>query len=145
MGRAMRRVLWVALIVALAGCSDAGDPDSGDSPSTADDIQEEYDVKPTDTKGVLLGVVVDEAIRPVEGVNVALNLPDGTPATKTSDTEGRFAFGDLDPGIYLLEFSHGQYATLATSVEVKAGEEDPSVHRFQLTRLFSQEPFTETI
>jgi hypothetical protein len=139
----MRRVVWVALLVSLAGCSDGGEPDSGTSSS--DDIQEEFDVKPTDTKGVLLGVVVDEAIRPVAGVNVALNMPDGTPAAKSSDSEGRFAFGDLDPGIYLLEFSHGQYATLATSVEVKAGEEDPPVHRFQVTRLFSQEPFTEMI
>jgi hypothetical protein len=143
----MRRVLWVALLVAsvgLAGCSDGGAPPE-DGPSAADDIQEEYDVKPTDTKGVLLGVVVDEAIRPVEAVKIALNLADGTLQEKTSDAEGRFAFGDLEPGVYLLEFSHGQYATLATSVDVKAGEEDPPVHRFQVTRLFAQEPFTEMI
>lgn len=138
---------WAALLLSvtfLAGCSDTGSQ-TDDTPSTADDIQDEFNVKPTDTKGVLLGVVVDEAIRPVEAVKVAINLADGTLQTKTSDTQGRFAFGDLEPGVYLLEFSHTQYATLATSVEVRAGEEDPPVHRFQVTRLFAQEPYTEMI
>ena len=136
----MRRVAWIAVLLALAGCSDGGNPE--EPPSDADAF-DDYDVQATDTKGVLLGVVVDEAIRPVAEVKVALNLADGTPQAKTSDSEGRFAFGDLDPGIYLLELSHSQYATLATSVEVKAGEEEPPVRRFQVTRLFSQEPFTE--
>lgn len=139
----MRWVACVALLVFLAGCTD-GSPPTAEAPSDADGF-EDYDVKPTATTGVLLGVVVDEAIRPIPAVKVALNLQDGTPQEKTTDNEGRFAFGDLDPGVYLLEFSHTQYATLATSVEVKAGEEDPAVHRFQVSRLFDQEPFTEII
>src|SRR5688572_5239098 len=113
----MRRVAWVALLVALAGCS-GGEPASDDTPSAGDDIQDDYNVEPTATTGVLLGVVVDEAIRPVKDVKVAINLADGTPVTKTSDEEGRFAFGDLDPGVYLIQFTNPQFATLSSSVEV---------------------------
>ena len=133
-------LLPAALLVAasvLAGCS--ADP-TADPASTA---TEEYGVTAGDGKGVLLGVVVDEGIHPVKGVSVALAMPDGSARNATSDTEGRFAFGDLEPGTYILTATHLLYAEAKSSAEVVADDPEPRIHRMQLTRLFAQDPFTE--
>ena len=137
----MRAVVAVALVVLLAGCSDAGG--GGDVPTAADDF-EDLGVQASATRGVLLGVVVDEAIRPLQGASVSVGLPSGA-VEKTTDAEGRFAFGDLEPGTYLVQVSLLQYASVQSSFEVVAGEADPKVHRVQLSRLFAQEPYLEQI
>lgn len=143
----MRRFALVSLALmlgfALAGCSD--DPKPTNTGDGADEF-EDYDVpEATATKGVILGVVVDEAIRPIAAAKVGLNLPDGTTKEESTDDQGRFAYGDLDPGTYLLQVSHLQYTSAQTSVEVVAGEEDPTVHRVLLERLFDQEPYHEQL
>lgn len=144
----MRRFALVALALmlgaAIAGCSDDPKPTgttAGDDPFGDDFVEPE----PTATTGVILGVVVDEAIRPVAEAKVGLTLPDGTIDEKTTDTEGRFAYGDLDPGTYLLQVSHLQYTTAQTSVEVVAGDKDPPVHKILIERLFDREPYHEMI
>lgn len=134
--------MLLALGAALAGCSDGPKPQA----QTGSDDFEDYDVpEATDTKGVILGVVVDEAIRPVADVKVSLSLLDGSLDEETTDAEGRFAYGDLEPGDYLLRVSHLQYTEAQTTVKVVAGDKDPPVARIQVARLFDQEPYHEQI
>jgi hypothetical protein len=135
--------LAVLLSAALAGCS-GGD---GGAPAPADDAGQFDDlgVRPSSTTGVLLGVVVDEAIRPIEGAQVGLTQADGSDLGKVTDPQGRFAFGDLPAGTYFIKVSHPLFSPSQTSAEVAAGVEDPPVVRVQLTRLFAQDPYTETI
>lgn len=133
-------VSLVAILASLAGCTDA----SGTEEPTADSAQD-FGVAPTATTGVLLGVVVDETITPIMGVKVKLNLPDGTDASKETDGEGRFAFGDLAPGDYFIAATHFKYGSAQITATVVAGEENPPINKIQLSRLFSQDPYMETI
>src|SRR5687768_17548510 len=123
----MRVLLVLAVVgcVGLGGCSGGGDGDG-----VADEAADFGDsgVRATATTGILLGVVVDERIIPIEGATVRLT---GAAAnqSKTTDAQGRFAFGDLDPGSYFLAVSHFLHAPAQTSAEVMAGEEEPPVVR----------------
>lgn len=140
----MRTLPALALLSAalLAGCSGGGD--GGDAPADANDF-DDLGVRGSATTGVLLGVVVDEAIRPISSAAVTLQKPDGGSAEDETDEQGRFAFGDLQPGAYFVRVTHPSYLPAQTSAEVQAGVEDPPVVRVLLTRLFEQEPFAETI
>jgi hypothetical protein len=133
--------LLLAASAALAGCSGGKD---GGPPSKADEFQD-LDVRSTSTTGVLLGVVVDEAIRPVKDAQVTVSKPDGSDEAQATDAQGRFAYGNLLAGTYFVKVRHPQFAMAQTSAEVAAGVEDPPVVRVQLTRLFSQQPYAETI
>jgi hypothetical protein len=137
----MRVAVALTLVVLLSGCS--GGAGNDDVPTAADDF-DDLGVAATATKGVLLGVVVDEAIRPLKGAAVSLGLPSGA-VDRTTDQDGRFAFGDLEPGTYLVQVSLLQYNSVQSSFEVVANEADPPVHRVQLTRLFAQDPYMEQI
>lgn len=135
-------VAFSLLCAALAGCSDPGTAVVPDSEAESFD---DFEVEATATTGILLGVVVDEAIRPVQDVQISLNRQDGTPSEQVTDAEGRFAYGDLPPGDYLIQASHFKYAPVQMTATVVAGDEDPAVNKIQLTRLFAQEPFSELI
>lgn len=130
------------LCAALAGCS--GGNGGSPAPPGADQFKD-LGVQATSTTGVLLGVVVDEAIRPVKDAQVTLGKPDGTDANATTDAQGRFAFGGLPAGTYFVKVRAAQFSPAQTSAEVVAGAEDPPVVRVQLVRLFSQQPYAETI
>lgn len=131
--------LLVALLALLAGCSDS--PPA----QTTNQTEEDFGVAPTATTGILLGVVVDETITPIKDVQVKIRLQTGSDASKQTDSEGRFAFGDLPPGDYFISASHPQYGSAQATAAVVAGEDDPAITKIQLTRLFSQEPYMETI
>ncbi len=136
----MRWVTGAALLLVvtfLAGCADGGG-------AAEPQATEDFGVAPTEDAGIVIGVVVDDAIRPLVGATVILRIPDA-PRTATTDDDGRFAFADVPPGTYFLEATHPQAESAQTSVEVVAGDPDPPVVRLQLTRLFSQEPFHEAI
>ena len=51
------------------------------------------------TRGHIAGVVVDEAIRPIEGARVVLP---GLDLERTTDRDGSFGFVDLHPGPYFI-------------------------------------------
>lgn len=138
------RTFAVAFVVAtalLAGCSD-GSP--ADVPSSADDF-DDLDVEATATTGVLLGVVVDGAIRPIKDVAVVVIQPGGDELNAKTDSEGRFAFDGLEPGSHLIRASHPSYAPVQSSADVVAGVQDPAIVRVLMERLFSQDPYSELI
>lgn len=129
------------LALLVAGCS--GSPAAqADAESAAFD---DLGVSASATTGILLGVVVDEAIRPLPDVTISLTGPAATSLQGTTDAAGRFAFGNLEPGTYFVTAQHFLFEAAQTTIEVQAGDDNPRVNRIQLTRLFSQQPFHETL
>lgn len=147
-----RRFLAAALgalvvAVASAGCTQDGkrtDPalEFGDGSSTQfleEAIQE--------GRGAISGVIVDEAIRPLEGVNITLLSEN---VTKATDDQGRFLFNDLEPGTYFLQvaaFIHqgrASYAAVQADAVVQAGA--AAYVRVLLSSLpVPQQPYHETL
>src|SRR5687767_10257567 len=88
------------LPTALPGGSGGG----GDSEDPAAGVDfDELELEATATTGVIRGIVVDEAIRPVAGAEVGTTLPDGAGARNTTSADdGAFGFDGLPPGTYFL-------------------------------------------
>ena len=129
----MRTVaLPLALLVsalALAGCADDG-PKS-DSAEPIVDEGEYDDLDATEQTGVIRGVAVDLAVRPIPGVLVSIQVG-GAPRNTTSADSGAFGFDGLDPGTYFLEVSKPGYQSLQVSTDVVAGVSDPPIVKVQL-------------
>lgn len=131
---------FLVLAAALAGCAGGGATDE----PTPDDF-DDLGIDATPTTGILLGVAVDEAIRPIADVAITVAKPDGGELKDTTDEQGRFAFGGLAPGNYLIRATHAQFAAVQSSADVVAGEEQPPIVRVLMTRLFTEDPYTELI
>lgn len=140
----MRTALPLLLLLAslLAGCAGGG----GGPAAAPDDAQrfEDLDVEATETTGIILGVVVDASITPIDGATVTLTSAQ-PPMSQKTDSQGRFAFADLEPGTYLLQATHAQFSTAQASTEVVAGVDEPKAVRILLERLFDRDPFSEII
>jgi len=138
----MRTIPLAFLLVAtvLAGCA-------GGSPSADDTVPpgtnfDDIDVPVSATTGAIRGIAVDERIVPIEGATVKVTGAAVDESTQT-DAEGRFVFGDLEPGTYFLAASSPLHASAQASVEVVAGVAEPPLTRVLMERLFAQEPFVE--
>lgn len=136
--RWLAAVLLVASMT-LAGCTDGG----ADAADTASDDEAFSDLgfDASSTTGVIRGLVIDEAIRPVEGATVRL-LAD-PPRETSSDADGRFGFGDVPPGTYDVEAELLNHEPATVQVLVEAGIDAPPIIKLQLMRLWSQEPMSE--
>lgn len=111
----------LALVPLLAGCAgDAGTPAGPD------------DVQATATTGVLRGVVVDEAIRPLAGVEVRLPLGGADDRNATTAGDGAFAFGGLEPGAYVVHATKLGFLDASVSANVTAGVDEPQNLRVQM-------------
>ena len=110
--RGRRASILATIFVSLlaAGCS--GGPKAG--PSGEGDATE---------PGTLSGVVVDEAVRPLGGINVTLSNGQAT----LTGTDGAFRFTGLDSGVYVLRAKAAGYADTTTTVTVLAGDSTPLV------------------
>lgn len=84
-------MLVAGLVVPLAGCSQGGSPDE------ADVNLPDLGLEATATTGLIRGVVVDEAIRPIEGAKISLQAGSASQETTTTP-EGAFGFDGLEPG-----------------------------------------------
>lgn len=124
--------LFACLALLLSGCADA--PASSDGPE--DGLLEANN---SDTTGAISGVVVDEAVRPIEGATVTLTA---TQASTTTDVEGRFVFSDLEPGTYFLTAVAPRHLEAQTSIEVVA--EQTSTARFSLLGDGLPDPYHQT-
>lgn len=121
----MLRLTAAALLfmASLAGCSSGSDV-QGD----ADQPQ----LTATATTGVIRGVVVDEAIRPLAGVAIEIAQAGSSARTAATDANGFFGFDELAPGGYFVTAKKAGYLTMQQSVEVVAGVDEPPIVKIQL-------------
>jgi hypothetical protein len=132
----MRKSLaWVSaaslLALLLAGCSADDTPESADADELFEEGAGELELAATATTGVIRGVVVDEAIRPLAGAKVTLK-GETTGEAVTGET-GVFGFDDLAAGTYFLTIHKQGYADTQQSAEVVAGVAEPDVVKVLLT------------
>lgn len=131
----MRPTFAVAVVVLaalLAGCSDppAAQAEIVIESSSAEEIRSGADAlgeapatavfeKAASTRGHIAGVVVDEAIRPLEGAIV--RLP-GMNMERPTERDGSFGFVDLYPGPYYLTIEKDGYDMAEAMLEVRPEE-----------------------
>lgn len=130
---------WVvaALLVPLAGC--AADVDPVLRPDGREDSG--LDLRATQTTGVILGFVVDEAIRPLPGAEVELSFDKRV--ARTND-KGAFGFDGLPAGTHFLTIKLSAYRTVQQSAEVTAGIADPPPLKIVLVADPAAAPYIES-
>jgi hypothetical protein len=130
------RWLVAGLLVAcaLAGCSSKATP--------AADPVADLDLHATATTGVLRGIVVDEAIRPVAGVTVHSSCLNQTTVTNAN---GAYGLQGLPSGTCFLTFTKRGYTTVQSSYDVQAGVSDPVVLRTQIAQLPNSKPYHDIL
>lgn len=126
------------LAAALAGCSskDGGAP----APSAGPDFTD-LGLEATSTTGVIRGIVVDSAIRPLANATVVLTPGD---QTAHSTAAGTFGFDGLEAGSYFLKVRKAGYSETQTSAQVDAGVQDPPLVHVQMAALPGTAPYYET-
>lgn len=107
----------LVLLSLLAGCSGKAAPE-GTQTGT------EPPLVATATTGIIRGVVVDEGIRPLAGVQLTAASQAHT-ATTNSTSTGSFGFAGLPPGTYLVKAHKAGFKDNQVSTEVRAGVSDP--------------------
>lgn len=132
--RALAPLVLASLLV--AGCSNAGDSANSQG---GDDPDPEFGVKATPTTGVIRGVVLDAAIRPLAGA--VINLTTG--GSTVSGDDGAFGFQGLEPGEYFLQASKKGFESAQTSARVEAGIDDPPITKILLVLVPSLQPYVD--
>lgn len=122
--------LGTVVLLLLAGCAGQGAADDAVDPSGP----------VGDGEGVLRGLVVDDAIRPIANASVVVTGGGGSFNTST-DASGVFRVDGLTPGAYLVRVSKPYYSALEQAVVVETGVEEPDLVRFQLVFEASSVPF----
>ncbi|HUR24778.1 MAG TPA: carboxypeptidase-like regulatory domain-containing protein [Candidatus Thermoplasmatota archaeon] len=113
-----RAVLVVLAGSLLAGCASGGGPDAGVDPEA----------------GAARILVLDEALRPLAGVNVTLAHGGEDPLLNVTDADGVAGFSGLEPGAYVAGASLKGYDAFQTALTVLAGEPEPPFTRLDLAR-----------
>lgn len=137
--RATPRLLVLAVLTAaLAGCTDNKAP-SAEPEANFEDLG----LQASDTTGILRGVVIDEAIRPIADVRITITT--GT-FNRSMDTkaDGLFGFDGLQPGDYFVTASKAGFTTMQSSGQVVAGVKEPTAIKIQLTADPSTAPYIQS-
>ena len=132
------RLAAVAALLALALSGCAGDAPPADAAAQA---VEDLGVEATSTTGIIRGVVVDDTITPLAGIEVRLA---NVARNATTNELGAFGFDGLEPGTYFLTTFHPDYASVQQSADVVAGDQAPPLVRVQVTRIPRAAPYVET-
>ncbi len=127
------QVLGLMVLLLLAGCAEKAPADE----ATNDLGQDRIEVD--ETTGAIRGLVVDQAITPIEGAHVIVQGA-GEQLETTSDADGLFIFNRIDPGTYFVTVSKQFFTEAQSSVQVEAGV-TPELVRVQIDQLFDQQPF----
>jgi predicted small lipoprotein YifL len=141
---ALITVLLVAT-AALAGCGSKGGPNGADDAALNGAEFENLQKQQGNLqkgKGLIRGIVLDEALAPIAGAKVELV---GLGTSQTATEAGAFLFNNLDPGTYFVSASKAGYAPAQQSSEVKADVAEPSLIKIRLQRVPGAEPRAETL
>jgi hypothetical protein len=133
-----RATVLLLPVLLAAGCLGGADPGPGPSPAGGpagdDGIAPDDGLDATAETGLLRGVVVDQAIRPLAGVDVAVRRGDASPLRAQTGQDGRFGFDGLEPGSYVVEAARAGYFPATAVAAVRAGVADPPVVSLLLER-----------
>ena len=135
----MRAFLAAAAITMLMVSGCAADPDPSAEGGLPPADFENLELVATATTGVIRGIVVDAAIRPVPGA--AVTLKSGSPETVETTGDGAFGFDELPPGTYFLSVHKIGFNDVQQSADVVAGVEEPPVVKVQLVADGKPAPF----
>lgn len=130
---------WTIPVLAsllLAGCASSGDPDDALPPADFTELE----LAATATTGIIRGIVVDEAIRPLSGAQLVLQTESG-PRETTSAEDGAFGFDGLPAGTYFVHASKPGFAPAQTSTDVVAGVAEPPIVKVLLAADPERRPF----
>jgi hypothetical protein len=132
----MRTVALLSILALLvAGCAETPPPGI---PSDFSGL----DLAPTATTGIIRGVVVDEAVRPVANATIRLTPGD---ARTTSTADGLFGFANLAPGTYFLAVTRPGYNPVQASTDVVAGVAEPPIVKVLLTANATLAPYVDAL
>jgi hypothetical protein len=137
----MRTLALAALLMGalLAGCSSPSKgPATGPEPSFDD-----LGLQATSSTGVIRGVVVDDAIRPIAGAKVT--LMGDAPKEAVSTDQGTFGFDGLPAATYFVKVHKAGFTDAQQSADVVAGVADPPIVKVQLLADPANQPFTEIL
>jgi hypothetical protein len=137
----MRTLAVLAIASLLLGGCASSKPEPGTDGLPAADFKD-LDLAATATTGIIRGIVVDEAIRPVGGVLLVVQTEGGPRETKSAD-DGVFGFDDLTAGTYFVQASKLGYTSAQTSTDVVAGVAEPAIVKVLMTRDPGTSPFFE--
>ena len=127
--------LGLVALLLLAGCSSPNQADEETSPAAF----EELHLEATSPTGVIRGVVVDPAIRPLAGATITLRAE--PPLTATTTDDGAFGFDGLPAGTYFLNVHKLGYLDVQQSADVMAGEAEPRIVKVILASDGKPAPF----
>lgn len=119
----------------LAGCGGAGAPE----PVTEDLHLPALEA--TATTGVIRGVVVDDAIRPLANATVTVRGDGGVNRTSVTGADGFFGFKGLAPGTWFVAATKLAHEPAQATTEVVAGVGEPPVVRLMLSFVPSEAPY----
>ncbi|MFA5944794.1 MAG: carboxypeptidase-like regulatory domain-containing protein [Candidatus Thermoplasmatota archaeon] len=117
----------------LAGCSSPADTDPADDDALG--------LVATATTGILRGVVVDDAIRPLANATVAARGPTGEERTTVTAADGLFGFEGLAPGTWFVTGRKLADEDSQGNIEVEAGVDNPPVVKLLLVFVPGEAPF----
>lgn len=134
----MRQALALAALAAalLAGCL-AG-PATGD-PHDGAPAGHELGLVATRTTGIVRGLVVDESLRPLDGVDIVVEGP--RRAATGTDGQGAFGLDGLPPGLYFVHATKAGYTGAQGQADVQAGVSDPPALKMQLILDAGAQPY----
>lgn len=132
--------LLCLLTTFLAGCSDGGGQTQDDGALVSEEDFEGLDA--TEDTGVIRGVVVDEAVRPIAGAVISIK---SIGQNATSAESGAFGFAGLATGTYFLEVGKTGYKSIQVSADVVAGEAQPAITKVLLVADPEMRPFFELV
>ncbi|MGB1586696.1 MAG: carboxypeptidase-like regulatory domain-containing protein [Thermoplasmatota archaeon] len=132
----MRWIVFLLLVTALAGCSEATEPVPDDEFG-----EFEQELEATEDTGIIRGVVVDTAVVPIAGVTVNVQ---GRDLVQETDENGQFGFDGLEPGTYFLELSKIGYIPVRANAEVQAAVAQPPVVKVRMEADLANIPYAST-
>jgi len=126
-------------VLALAGCSGHG---AAKDPAASADFSS-LGLAPTATTGVIRGIVVDEAVRPLGNVSIVARGDGGRELHGNTTAAGVFGFSNVAPGTWFLGATRPGYRPAQSSVDVVAGVAEPPAVKVVLSIDAANRPYVE--